>query len=108
MKTRNRPIVAIPYTLEIGDIPILLDRGGTGDDFYRAVVDQFETMYEDGEHSARILSIAIHPFLIGHPYRARHLERALAHIRSHDAVWITTGSEIIDWYKAQPVERPTG
>lgn len=108
MKTRNRPIVAIPYTLEIGDIPILLDRGGSGDDFYRAIVDQFDTLYADGERTARILSIAIHPFLIGHPYRARHLERALAYIRNHDKVWITTGSEIIDWFKSQPVERPGG
>jgi allantoinase len=108
MKTRTRPIVAIPYTLEIGDIPILLDRGGSGDDFYRAVVDQFETLYDEGKDSARILSIAIHPFLIGHPYRARHLERALANIRNHDAVWITTGSEIIDWFKSQPAERPDG
>jgi allantoinase len=102
MKTRTRPIVAIPYTLEIGDIPILLDRGGTGEDFYNAVVDQFEGMYEEGVESARILSIAIHPFIIGHPFRAQHLERALAHIRNHDEVWITTGSEIIDWYKSQP------
>jgi peptidoglycan/xylan/chitin deacetylase (PgdA/CDA1 family) len=106
MKTRSRPIVAIPYTLEIGDIPILLDRGGTGDDFYQAVVDQFDTMYEEGESSPRILSIAIHPFLIGHPYRARHLERALAYMRQRDDVWITTGGAIIDWFKTQPTERP--
>ncbi|MDB5407422.1 MAG: polysaccharide deacetylase family protein [Rhodospirillales bacterium] len=108
MKTSNRPIVAIPYTLEIGDIPILLDRGGTGDDFFRAIVDQFDTLYADGEHTARILSIAIHPFLIGHPYRARHLERALAYIKNHEKVWLTTGGEIIDWFKSQPSERPGG
>jgi peptidoglycan/xylan/chitin deacetylase (PgdA/CDA1 family) len=45
-----------------------------------------------------VMSIALHPFLIGHPFRAKHLERALAHIRKRDAVWITTGSAIADWY----------
>ena len=49
---------------------------------------------------ARVLSIALHPFLIGHPFRARYLEKALAHIKKHDAVWIATGSQILDWYKS--------
>ena len=99
IKTKSKPIVAMPYTLEIGDIPVFLDRGGTGEDFYRMIVDAFDTLYEDGAKNYRVLSIALHPFLIGHPFRARYLERALAHIRKHDAVWITTGSAIVDWYK---------
>jgi hypothetical protein len=45
--------------------------------------------------------MALHPFLVGHPFRARYLERALAHIRKHDAVWITTGSAIVDWYRSK-------
>jgi allantoinase len=98
IKTRNGPIVAIPYTLELGDIPAFLQHGCTGEDFYRMIVDQFDTMYEDGLKQPRVLSIALHPFLVGHPFRARHLERALAHIRKHDAVWITTGGAIVDWY----------
>jgi peptidoglycan/xylan/chitin deacetylase (PgdA/CDA1 family) len=100
MKTRTKPIIAIPYTLEIGDIPVFLDRGGTGEDFYRVIVDAFDTLYEDGSQNYRVLAIALHPFLIGHPFRARYLARALAHIKKHDAVWITTGSAIVDWYRA--------
>lgn len=103
IKTKSKPVVAIPYTLEIGDIPAFLDRGGSGEDFFRMVVDQFDTLYEDGLGNYRVLSIALHPFLIGHPYRARYLERALAHIRKHEAVWIATGSEIVDWYRRASV-----
>ncbi len=98
MKTRSKPIVAMPYTLEIGDIPFFLQHGGTGDDFYRMIVDQFDVMYEEGSRQYRVLALALHPFLVGHAFRAKHLERALAHIRKHDAVWIATGSEILDWY----------
>lgn len=100
MKTKKGSIYAIPYTLEIGDIPVFLERGGSGEDFYDMVVDQFDQLYDEGGTRPRVLSIAIHPFLIGHPFRARHLERALAHIKKHEAVWLTTGSAIIDWYKA--------
>jgi len=48
-----------------------------------------------------VMSISLHPFLSGHPFRAKHLERALAHIRAHDRVWLATGSQIVDWYRAQ-------
>ncbi len=101
MKTRSGPIVALPYTLEIGDIPIFLTHGGTGEDFFRIVTDQFDTMYEEGRKNPRVLCLALHPFLTGHPFRARHLEKALAHIRRHDGVWIATGSQILDWYLEQ-------
>jgi allantoinase len=101
MKTRKGSIVALPYTLEIGDIPVFLQHGGSGEDFERMIVDQFDTMYEEGDAQPRVLSIALHPFLIGHPFRARYLERALAHIRKRDAVWITTGAAITDWYRSK-------
>jgi allantoinase len=101
MKTRNRSIVAIPYTLEIGDIPVFLTHGRSGEDFYRMIVDQFDTLYEEGTRIPRVMSIALHPFLSGHPFRARHLERALAHIRGHDSVWLATGGQIVDWYRKE-------
>ncbi len=49
--------------------------------------------------TGRVMGIALHPFLIGHPHRARHFAAALAHIAAHDEVWLATGSEIADWYR---------
>jgi peptidoglycan/xylan/chitin deacetylase (PgdA/CDA1 family) len=101
MRTRHGTIVAMPYTLEIGDIPIFLTHGGTGEDFYRIAVDQFDTLYEEGARSPRVFCMALHPFLIGHPFRARHLERVLRHIREYREVWLATGGELLDCYRAQ-------
>lgn len=98
MKTQSGSIVAMPYTLEVGDIPVFLERGGTGQDFYQLIVDQFDVLWEEGAETARVLSIAVHPFLIGHPFRARYLDRALAHMKERDQVWFATGSEIHDWF----------
>lgn len=98
MKTRGGTLIAMPYTLEIGDIPIFLEQGGSGEDFYRAVVDQFDVLWEEGAKAPRIMSMALHPFLIGHPFRAIYLDRALAHIKEREGVWFATGSEILDWY----------
>ena len=44
-----------------------------------------------------VMGIALHPYLVGQPYRLRHLRRALAHIAGHRApgqVWVTTPGEI--------------
>lgn len=100
MKTRSGSIVAMPYTLEVGDIPVFLFNGGSGEDFENMIVDQFDQMYEEGATIPRFLSIALHPFLVGHPFRARHLERALAHIRKRRDVWIATGGAMLDWYRS--------
>jgi peptidoglycan/xylan/chitin deacetylase (PgdA/CDA1 family) len=97
--TSSKQILAMPYTLEIGDIPVFLQHGGTGEDFYRILVDQFDQLYEEGAKNPRVMSIAVHPFLIGHPFRARALDRALAYITAHDQVWLATGSGIADWFR---------
>ena len=94
-------IVAMPYTLEIGDIPIFLTHGGTGEDFQRVIEDQFDTLYEEGRKQPGCFAWRCTRSSIGHPFRARHLERVLEHIRKHDAVWMTTGGEIVDWYKSK-------
>jgi len=103
IKTHSGSIVALPYSLELGDIPIFLTHGATGEDFYQIAVDQFDTLYREGAKIPRVFCMALHPFLIGHPYRAKHLERVLAYIKSREGVWLTTGSGLLDWYlQSQP------
>jgi hypothetical protein len=44
------------------------------------------------------MSINLHPYLCGHPYRIKALDRAMEYITKHDRVWLATGSEVADWY----------
>lgn len=100
MRTRTGTMVAMPYTLEIGDIPIFMEQGGSGEDFYRTLVDQFDVLWHEGARLPRIMSMALHPFLVGHPFRAKHLDRALAYMKGRGEVWFATGGEILDWWLA--------
>lgn len=52
-----------------------------------AIVDALDTLYREGEDQARMLPIALHPFLIGAPHRAPHLAKAFDYIRGPDRVW---------------------
>lgn len=105
MKTRSGSMTALPYTLEIGDIPIFLQHGGTGEDFYRILADQFDTLFEEGKTHPRVMCVAVHPFLVGHPFRARHLERALKYMKTREGVWFCTGGQLLDCYKGQTADR---
>jgi allantoinase len=35
----------------------------------------------------------------GQPLRIKYLEKAIAHMKEHQGVWFTTGSEIVDAYQ---------
>lgn len=108
VRTKSGEMHAIPYTLELGDIQEFMLRGGGGPSYEQMLVDNFDVLYEEGARMPRIMAIALHPMLIGHPFRAKYLERALAHIRKHDKVWITTGGAIIDWYRTATANAPEG
>lgn len=99
MKVRNGALISVPYSIEINDITVFLGCYGTAEDFYQRVVDQFDVLYEDGAVSGRVMAISLHPFLIGHGFRSKYLDKALAHIRTREDVWLTTGTEISDWYR---------
>jgi allantoinase len=97
----GREIVAMPYSLEINDIGIFMRRGFTGPDYDRMIRDQFDVLYEEAAETAKVMCIALHPYITGVPFRARHLEAALKYMREKKRVWFTTGSEILAAYKAQ-------
>lgn len=99
MRVHNGSILSMPYSIEINDIPAFLDQKQSGETFGRMICDQFDGLYEDGAKSGRVMAIALHPFLIGHPHRSKYFAQALAHIASRQEVWIAKGGEIADWYK---------
>ena len=99
MRVKSGSMLSIPYTIELNDIPNFLSRNRTGEEFAKQICDQFDVLYEDGTKSGRVMAIALHPFLIGHPHRAKHFDRALGYVARHSEVWLATGGEIADWYK---------
>ncbi|MFM1814000.1 MAG: hypothetical protein RLZ98_695 [Pseudomonadota bacterium] len=97
----NNGLYSIPYSIEINDNPLFFTPSITPADFERMIRDTFDVLYAETEQNARVMCIALHPFLIGAPHRIRYLDNALAHIAGHEGVWFATGSEIIDAYRKQ-------
>ncbi len=102
----NNGLYSIPYSIELNDMPLFNMPTISIADFERRVCDTFDVLYEEGAKNARVMCIALHPFLIGVPHRIRYLDRALAHITGHKDVWLATGSEIIRAYREQEQHFP--
>jgi hypothetical protein len=55
-------------------------------------------MLEQARTQPLVMGIALHPYLVGQPYRLRHLRRALQRIaQARDAgeIWVTTPGAIV-------------
>src|SRR6516225_5263487 len=103
MTTRSGPILSVPYPIELNDSPSLVFRRHTGRMFEEMLIDQFDEMLEQSRKYPLVYSVALHPFIIGQPFRLRALRRALKHIMAHrDALWITTPGEIARYCEGLP------
>jgi allantoinase len=95
----NNGLHSIPYSLELNDMPLFAAPSISIADFKQRIIDSFDVLHAEGAKSAKVMCIALHPFLIGAPHRIKYLDEALKHITGHDGVWLATGSEIISAYR---------
>ena len=68
---------------------------GTAPAFADTIIDNFDEMLEQSVGQPLVYGIALHAFLVGQPFRLRHLRRALEHVCRHrDRVWFATTGQI--------------
>ena len=102
MPYRMKNLYSMPHSSDIDDYVILVNNHHGEDEFRDQLIDQFDLLHEESQNQGgRIMSISLHPWVIGQPYRIGALESALAHIMRHPGVWPATGAEILDAWKAQ-------
>jgi allantoinase len=101
MRTRSGlPLWAVPYPQELNDIPMIVARQMDGKDFAQMIIDQLDEMLDQTRSASSaplVMGIALHPYLVGQPYRLRHLRRALQHVcraRDEGRVWMATPGAI--------------
>lgn len=99
MKVKSGTLIAIPYTLEINDITIYVIQQHRSPELFERARDQFDTLYREGAENARVMAIAVHPYVTGAPHRIKYFDQIFEYMKRHEGVLFMTGSEIIDWYK---------
>jgi len=100
IRTAHGPLVTLPYTVELNDIPMMLVQHHESAYFTQRCVDTFERLYSEGAERAKIMAIAIHPYISGQPHRIKYLEAVYDHVSRFAGVLHWNGAEILDWYMA--------
>ena len=101
LETAHGPLVALPYTVEQNDIPMMIVQHHRADELYSRTHDAFDRLYEEGSvGSARVLALAVHPYISGVAHRIKYFEAILEYMKSREAVLFWTGEQILDWYLA--------
>lgn len=100
ISTRHGELIAMPYPVELNDIPMMAVQHHSSEEFLKRVKDSFDRLYQEGSESVRIMGIAVHPFLSGVPHRIRYFEEALDYIAGHQDVSFMTGDQLLSWFES--------
>jgi peptidoglycan/xylan/chitin deacetylase (PgdA/CDA1 family) len=99
IRTKHGTVVSVPYTVEMNDIAMMALQNHPSEEWLRRGIDQFDRLYAEGEKTARVMAISVHPYITGAPHRIRYLEKLYEYILQRPGVALWTGEQILDWYK---------
>jgi len=93
-------LVTLPYTVELNDIAMMIVQHHESDYLLRRAIDAFDRLYAEGERRAKIMAVAVHPYISGQPHRIKYLEAIYDYADRFDGVLHWNGEEIFAWYMA--------
>ena len=102
ISTTNGPLVTLPYSVELNDIPMMIVQHHESDYLLKRAIDQFDRLYAEGAERAKIMALAIHPYIWGQPHRIKYLEAIYDYVSGFDGVVHWNGARILDWYRSAP------
>lgn len=100
------PILSMPYPIELNDQPAVVYRQNTAVEYADMIIDNFDEMLKRSETSPLIMTISLHSFIMGQPFRVKQLRRAFEHIMQHrDDIWLALPRDVAAYYKQLPIEK---
>ncbi|OYU48537.1 MAG: polysaccharide deacetylase [Rhizobiales bacterium PAR1] len=102
LKTAHGTVLTMPYTVEMNDIPVQMIQhhaGGELEARARRTADRLAREAKAGA-GAKVMSLAIHPYITGVPHRIDAFEALLDDLLARGDVAFMQGRTIHDWYLA--------
>ncbi|MCE0506140.1 MULTISPECIES: polysaccharide deacetylase family protein [unclassified Roseivivax] len=101
MKTKHGPLLGLPYTFELNDVPVYAIQNGSSDEYLKRVEATLATFERELAAQPRVMTLALHPHIIGVPHIAHFFEAALDLLMAREDTVFLTSSGIGDWYLGQ-------
>ncbi|WP_288492593.1 allantoinase PuuE [uncultured Pseudomonas sp.] len=87
--------LVVPYTADVNDFRYWNSPGlSQASDLFEYMKESFEVLYEDSATGPRMMSIGLHPRMVGRPGRVRAIKRFIEYARQFEGVWFATREEI--------------
>ncbi len=95
--TRHGDLWAMPLSTELEDRFVIMDNQHSEASWAQQVMDACDFLLaEANEQGGRILSLSLHPWVLGQPHRIKHLEAALEYVSCQPGVWSASAGAILD------------
>jgi allantoinase len=98
IRTRSGSLVTMPYSLELNDIAMMVVQHHPAAEWEARCMDYFDRLYREGAERAKVMAIAVHPYITGVPHRIKYLENVFRRLRKQKGVLFWTGEQILNWY----------
>lgn len=101
MQTAAGEHFAMPMAYETEDRFVMLDMHQSDVEWVQQVKDRFDVLYKESEkYGGRVMSLPLHAWVAGVPYRTPRVREVLEYVMGHTGVWAATGSQILEAFKA--------
>ncbi len=104
ISTANGPLLTLPYTVELNDITMMIVQHHESPYFLQRCIDAFDRLHSEGAQRAKVMAIAIHPYISGQPHRIKYLEAVYDYVNGKDGVLHWNGEDLLAWYRAQQAD----
>ncbi len=91
--------LVVPYSLVTNDAKFVQGGWVTGHSYAEFLIESFAMLLKESRTQPRMMSIGLHPRVIGHPGRASGLERFLDYVARESGVWMARRQDIARHWK---------
>ena len=98
MRTKSGPLLAMPYTFELNDVPIWTVQNNSCDEMYKRVNATLEVFDEEKLSNTKIITLALHPHIVGVPQNFYYFKKTIQELKKREDVTFMTSSQIGDWF----------
>jgi peptidoglycan/xylan/chitin deacetylase (PgdA/CDA1 family) len=100
METAHGRLIAMPSSCAIDDGLVFGIETRPSDEMYTRLLATLDVFERELEQNPRIITIGLHPHLMGEPHRFVYLDRMLDALQSRSDTIFMNGTEIADWFVA--------
>lgn len=101
MQTKEGPLLALPYNLEINDSIIYAVEKHQSNEMYQRLANTLSLFKRECVIQPRVLTLGLHPHLIGVPHRFESFEKMLDLLIATPEVCFVKGEQLAQWFTDQ-------